>query len=122
MKRILVADDEKDVCDVLKEFLSAKGYEVHTALDGTAALKAAQDVRPHVMLLDIIMPGMTGIEVLKEIKKRDPSIAVIMATAVTDEELAKRTLELGAYDYVVKPFNLDYLETVVLVKMAELLG
>lgn len=120
MNRILVVDDEKDICALLKEFLDLKGYDTYTAFDGKTALKMFKEIRPDVVLLDIVMPGMTGIEVLKEIKKRSPSTAVVMATAVTDEETAKRALEQGAYDYVVKPFDLNYLETVLMVKMAEL--
>lgn len=120
MNKVLVVDDEKDVCDLLKEFLDFKGYDTYTSSDGGTALKMVEKIRPDVLLLDIVMPGMTGIEVLKEIKKRDFSTAVVMATAVADEEIAKRTLQLGAYDYVIKPFDLNYLETVLLVKMAEL--
>lgn len=120
MNKVLVVDDEKDVCDLLKEFLDFKGYDTYTAFDGGTALKMVEEIRPDVLLLDIVMPGMSGIEVLKEIKKRDFSTAVVMATAVADEEIAKRTLQLGAYDYVIKPFDLNYLETVLLVKMAEL--
>lgn len=120
MNKVLVVDDEKDVCDLLKEFLDFKGYDTYTSSDGGTALKMVEKIRPDVLLLDIVMPGMTGIEVLKEIRKRDSSMAVVMATAVADEEIAKRALELGAYDYVIKPFDLNYLETVLMVKMAEL--
>jgi two-component system response regulator YesN len=63
------------------------------------------------------MPGMGGIDTLKEIKKIDPTIAVIMVTAVVDEELANRAVKLGAFDYITKPINIDYLETCVMIKM-----
>jgi len=122
MERILVVDDEVEVCNTLKKFLASKGYEVYTALDGETAVSKTKEVRPHIVLLDIIMPGMGGIDTLKEIKKVDPTIGVIMVTAVTDEELAKRALELGAYEYITKPIDLNYLETVVMVKMVDLLG
>ncbi len=115
MPRILVVDDEKVIVELLREFLSAKGYEVYTATDGLVALQRVKEVKPHVVLLDIIMPGLGGIDVLKEIKRIDPDIGVVMATAVVDEELAKRTLQLGAYDYIIKPFNLKYLDTVLMV-------
>jgi DNA-binding response OmpR family regulator len=68
------------------------------------------------------MPGMGGIDTLKEIKKIDSKIVVIMVTAVIDEELAKRAIQLGADDYITKPLNLEYIETCVLVKMIQLLG
>jgi len=122
VEKILVVDDEVQVVETLKEFLSAKDYEVHTATNGLEALEIMQKVKPRLVLLDIIMPGMGGIDILKEMKKIDPHVGVIMATAVVDEEIAKRTLQLGAYDYITKPFNLDYLETVMMVKIAELTG
>ncbi len=120
MERILVVDDEEEVLNTLEDFLTTKGYEVHTANNGLTAIEKVKEVKPHIVLLDIIMPGMGGFDVLKEIKKIDPKIGVIMATAVTDEELAKRTLQLGAYDYVMKPFDLNYIETVVMVKIIDM--
>ncbi len=122
MERILVVDDEVEVCNVLKEFLGSKGYEVHTALDGSTAISKVKEVRPHIVLLDIIMPGMSGIDTLKGIKEVDPRVGVIMVTAVADQEVAKRAIGLGAYDYITKPMDLNYLETVVIVKIIELLG
>jgi len=122
MERILVVDDEIHACDVLEKFFNLKGYEVYTAQDGQAAINKVKEFRPHIVLLDIMMPGMGGIDVLKEIKKIDPAAGVIMVTAVADEELAKRALELGAYDYITKPVNLNYLETVVIVKIVDFLG
>jgi DNA-binding response OmpR family regulator len=65
---------------------------------------------------------MDGIDVLKEIKKRDPSVAVIMVTAVTEEKEAKSTFQFGAFDYITKPVNLEYLENVVIVKLLDALG
>ena len=122
MERILVVDDEVEVCNVLKEFLASKDYEVHTALDGSTAISKVKEVRPHIVLLDIIMPGMDGIDVLKEIKAVDHTIGVIMVTAVADHEVARRAIELGAYDYITKPMDLNYLETVVMVKIIDVLG
>jgi DNA-binding response OmpR family regulator len=122
MERILVVDDEIHVVRLLQKYLTSKGYEVYTATDGLEAIQKVKDVRPHIVLLDILMPGMGGIDTLKEIKKINSKIAVIMVTAVIDEELAQRTLQLGADDYIVKPFDLNYIETCVLVKMIQLLG
>ncbi len=120
MKRILVVDDEIEACKALQEFLSFKGYEVHTAMDGATAIGKVEEFRPHIVLLDLIMPGMGGIEVLKEIKKFDPAVGVIMVTVVNDHAQAKETLELGAYDYITKPVDLNYLETVLMVKILDL--
>ena len=122
MGKILVVDDEVEACNVLKEFLSSKGYEVFTALDGPTALEKVQKVKPHIVLLDIIMPGMGGIDVLKEIKKLDPDISVVMVTVVADQEKAKKTIELGAFDYITKPVDLKYLENVVMVKLLDSLA
>ena len=122
MERILVVDDEVEQCNILKKFLSLKGYEVHTATSGSAAIDKVKEIRPHIVLLDIRMPEMGGIEVLKEIKKVDPAVGVIMVSGVTDHEEAKKTLELGAYDYITKPVDFDYLETVLMLKIVDLLG
>ena len=121
MERILVVDDEAETCSVLKDFLVLRGYEVHIALNGKDAIRMLKEVRPHIVLLDIMMPGMGGIETLKEIKEIDPRVGVVMITSVIDEEIAKRTIELGAYDYITKPMDLDYLETVLMVKILDLL-
>ena len=117
MGKILVVDDEIEVVRLLKDFLTSKGYEVYMALNGAEAIALVKEVKPDIVLLDIIMPGMGGIDTLKEIKKIDPTTAVIMITAVIDEELANRAVKLGAFDYITKPINIDYLETCVMVKM-----
>ena len=121
-ERILVVDDEIEACRTLKDFMVFKGYEVQTAQNGEEALDKVKSFKPHIVLLDIIMPGMSGIEVLKEIKKIAPKIGVIMVSAVGEEETAKETLKLGAYDYILKPFDLNYLENVVIFKIVDVLG
>jgi DNA-binding response OmpR family regulator len=122
MEKILVVDDEITICNLFKEFLTLKGYEVYTASDGRTAVAKVKEIRPHIVLLDIMMPGIGGIETLKEIRKVDPRVAVVMVTGVFDEELGKRAMELGACDYITKPVNFDYLESVLMVKMIDLLG
>ena len=122
MKKILVVDDEITIRNLLKEFLSRKGYDVYTAPDGRAAIAKVKETRPHIVLLDIMMPGMGGIETLKEIRKIDSRVGVIMVTGISDEELGKRAIALGACDYITKPLNFDYLETALMVKMMDLLG
>jgi len=86
------------------------------------AIEKVREVRPHIVLLDIIMPGMGGIDTLREIKSINPKIAVIMITAVIDEELAKRAMQLGADEYITKPIDLFSVETAVMVKTIQLLG
>jgi len=122
MVRILVVDDEVEVCNVLRDFLEVKGFEAYTALDGRTAITKVKEIRPHIVLLDIMMPGMGGIEVLKGIKKVDPAVAVIMVTGIYDEELAKRAVALGADEYVTKPIDFYHLESVLTIKIVDLLG
>jgi len=117
MGKILVVDDEVEVVRLLKNFLTSKDYEVYTALNGSEAIACVKEVRPDIVLLDIIMPGIGGIDTLKEIKKIDPTTAVIMVTGLIDEELANKSIQLGAFDYITKPINIDYLETCVMIKM-----
>lgn len=122
MEKILVVDDEIEVCKALKEFLSIKGYETFTAQSGKEALSLVRAKNPHIVLLDIIMPGMSGIETLEAIKKTAPATGVVMITAVTDEALGNQALEIGADDFITKPVDLDYLETVLMVKVIDILG
>ena len=122
MYKLLIVEDEPDVLRYLKAFFESKNFEVFTANSGEEAIQIVKQARPHIVLLDIIMPGMGGIAALKEIKQIDPAIGVIMATAVYDEETARETIEAGAYDYVTKPFDFQYLETTVLIKLMKMLG
>ncbi len=121
MRKILVVDDEIIIRDLLEDFLSRKGYDVYTASDGRAAIAEVKEIKPHIVLLDIMMPGMDGIDTLEEIRRIDPRVGVIMITGVLDEKLGKRAMKLGAFDYITKPLDLDYLETAVMVKMLQVL-
>ena len=120
MEKILVVDDEVEVCDALKVFFSLKNYMVETALDGFTAIKKTEEFSPHIVLLDMRMPEMGGIDVLKKIRNINPQIGIIMVTAVKDDKIAKRTIQLGAYDYITKPINLHHLENVIMVKMRDI--
>lgn len=110
---ILVIDDEKDVCDSFQDTLPEEGYGVVTALNGEDALALVKKERPDVVLLDIRMPGLDGIEVLEKIKKIDKNIAVVMITGYGDLKTARKAMRLGAFDYVTKPFNLDFIKAVL---------
>jgi len=116
MIRILVIDDEKETCQLLKEFLTKKGYDVATVSEADKVIEIVKTSHPQLVLLDIRMPQKDGITLLKEIKEIDKEIGVIMVTAVRDEATAKKSLELGADGYITKPIDLNYLETNVLVK------
>jgi CheY-like chemotaxis protein len=117
--RILVVDDEPGVLEVLKEFLETRGYQVTTAGSGAEALKAVQAERPHLVLLDILMPGMNGLEALPRILEIDRTIGVMMLTAVDDYKIVKQAIGKGAYDYITKPINFDYLELSILTRLAQ---
>jgi DNA-binding NtrC family response regulator len=108
-RRLLLVDDEPLILEVLTEHFKAD-YDVATALNGADALEAVLWVRPDVVLLDINMPRMNGIEVLRDIKQIDPSIAVIMVTANEQITLAAESLTGGAFAYVPKPFDFRYLD------------
>ena len=90
--KILVVDDEPEVRRLLQDFLSDRGYEVLLAADGLEALASFGANRPDLVLLDIAMPGMDGVEVLKQIAMIDPAVRVIMVTANTDISLTSRLL------------------------------
>ena len=109
-RKVLVVDDEDDVRLFLEDFLSERDLRVQSAHNGEAALKKVDEMMPDVVLLDIMMPGMNGIECLRRIKLKHPQINVIMLTALKDEDNVEKARKLGAHDYIVKPFSLDYLE------------
>jgi CheY-like chemotaxis protein len=109
-KRVLVADDDPAMVELLREFLLAKGYEVITAGDGAEALQKVKEERPHLILLDIQMPKMDGLEVLRQLRQIDPTVSVIMITGVNEEAIGRQAMALGAFDYIVKPLDLPYLE------------
>lgn len=122
MNRILVIDDDVNVCRMLKRILMLEGeYEIDMAHDGKTGLQKFEQFTPQIVLLDVMMPGTGGIQTLMEIKRRDSEVGVIMITASEDEALAKKALSLGAYEYLVKPFNAEYLKTVVMVKVMDYL-
>ena len=119
--KILAIDDEMEVCDLLKTFLTRKGYEVITANSAAEGIEKVKVEKPNVVLLDIRMPGMDGVEAINRIREIDKDVGIIMTTAVIDEKIAQKTVELGASDYIIKPFDLDYLEKSLIVKLATLM-
>ena len=101
-------DDEQDIIDVLHEHF-AKDCEVAVALDGTTGIEMVRTQRPDVIFLDINMPGVNGVDVLKIVKELDPSIPVVMITANPDNAVAAEAIRRGALSYLPKPFDLKYL-------------
>jgi signal transduction histidine kinase len=109
-KTILLVDDEQDIRDVLDLTLSDMGYEVFEAEDGDEALRVFRDVRPPIVLTDIKMPNMDGIELLQKIKREDPEAEVVMITGHGDMDLAIKSLKYEATDFITKPINVHVLE------------
>ena len=113
MTKILVVDDEAEIRSLLGAVLQSKGYEVVTAADGAAALQQVQRERPAVILMDLSMPRMSGMDALPEVKRLDPDAPVIICTAHADLATAVRAMKLGAYDYLTKPFDVELLALTV---------
>ena len=107
MKKILVVDDQKDNVFVLEDRLQREGYEVLKAYDGKTCINIAENEDPDIILLDVMMPGMSGFEVCKVLTETNTTknIPVILVTALTDAEDLKEGFSAGAFDYVKKPFN-----------------
>jgi DNA-binding response OmpR family regulator len=118
MKTLLVVDDETDICDFLKTFFEDRNFAVKTATSGDRAIKEIEAEKPQVVLLDIQMPGMDGMAVLKKIKQNFPDVKVIMVTAVETREKIEEAIRLGADNYITKPLSLEYLERDVQEKIA----
>ena len=103
--KVLVVDDEPDICNVLSRHLTKDGYQCVAAQNGEEALKSMQAIDFHLLITDIMMPGMSGMDLLNIVKRLFPEVAVIMVTAVDDKETGILAVELGAYGYVIKPFS-----------------
>lgn len=106
-RKVMIVDDETDFRLAMEAFLSEYGYEVILAEDGPDALRKLPEYKPQIVFLDINMPGMTGIEVLTEIKRRpeNQSLPVVMLTAHGDTNLIMQAQELNAADFMTKPFE-----------------
>jgi two-component system, OmpR family, phosphate regulon response regulator PhoB len=105
--RILVVDDEPDITALVAYHLAKAGYRVSTAANGPDALKAAREERPDIVILDVMLPGVSGYDVLDELRRRDETkeVGVILLTARREEPDRIRGLTLGADDYLTKPFS-----------------
>ena len=104
MTKILVIDDEPSITNLVSAYLKPEGYEVFTAADGNAGLKAARAFKPDLIILDLMLPGIDGIELLSRLR-RESNVYVIMLTARTEETDKIVGLSVGADDYVTKPFS-----------------
>ena len=116
--KVLIVDDELEVRQILQEFLAHKGHEVYAAGSGPEALNALDTFKPDVVLLDVSMPEMDGVETLKRIVALQPTLPIIMVTANADVGITSKLLGLGAADYIPKPFDLEYLDQAVSIQVS----
>ena len=107
---VLVVDDEEGIRQALSRFLARLGYQVRTAANATEALEQLAASHPQAMLCDIRMPQTSGIELLPQVLARDADLAVLMLTAIDEPRTAIECLKLGAFDYLIKPVDLEELE------------
>jgi DNA-binding response OmpR family regulator len=105
MIKFLVVDDESGVVEQVKDLFEIRNYAVITATSGEKALELVKKENPNIVILDIRMPGINGIDVLKEIKKNYPKTRVIMLTGVEDESTRNMAMALGASGYLTKPYS-----------------
>lgn len=111
--RVLVVDDDLEMRKIMSEHLRENGYEVLEATDGEETLARMPEYRPNIVLLDLMMAGIGGMETLRRVKAMAPETCVIMVTAVEEIESAQTALGRGASDYVTKPFSFQYLDSVL---------
>lgn len=107
--KVLLVDDEKEFVVTLAERLGMRGIYTETAFDGEEALKKLQNYKPDVVVLDLMMPGISGLAVLEKIKKLYPEIAVILLTGIGSTNEGLTGMRLGAFDYLMKPLQIDEL-------------
>ena len=112
-KRVLIVDDEKDTCELLSYLIKKEGFDTNIAYDGNIAMRLINTIMPDVILLDNKMPGIDGLEVLKQTKKLNPDLPVIMITGYANINGAVSAMKEGAYDYIAKPYDNNVLISVV---------
>ena len=117
MPKLLIVDDESDIREFARSFFKKRGIEVFTASGGREAIDLILKERPNLVLMDVRMEEMTGIEALRELRKTDTSTKIIMVTGVEEEETVKEANALGVIGYVRKPLILEELEKIVLAQL-----
>jgi two-component system, NtrC family, sensor kinase len=114
MNAVLLVDDERDFADLLAERLQARGFQVKTAYDGEEALRLAAELELDVAVLDVNLPGIDGLSLLRELKKLKPQVEALMLTGQNDLATAVAGMKLGASDYLVKPVPIERLAEAIL--------
>jgi DNA-binding NtrC family response regulator len=107
--KILLVDDEHEFITTLAERLELRGITPRVVFDGESALLAVAEAEPHVMILDVLMPGIKGLEVLERVKRSNPRVQVLLLTGHGSTRDGIEGMRLGAFDYMMKPLNIDTL-------------
>lgn len=118
MTRILIVDDEPSVREILFTFLGQQGFEPAAVEDGQKALDMIPTFNPHIVLLDVAMPGINGLKTLEKIRVLAPHCCVIMMSGHASHQSALKAMDQGALEFIQKPFDFDYLEQMLLTTVA----
>jgi DNA-binding NtrC family response regulator len=113
MALILVIEDEENIREVMAEMVEQFNHQVRLAATAADAVEMVKEERPDAILLDIVLPDARGTVLLDRLRKLLPDVPIIMVTANADEEIARETLKHGAFDYIIKPFTIERLRTVL---------
>ena len=111
--RIIIIDDEEIMRNCLKDVLADDGFDVRALSNGEEGLRLFEEISFEIAILDVKMPGISGVEVLKTIKKISPSTEVVMITGYASVSTAVESMKLGAFDYLTKPFDMDQIKGVI---------
>ncbi len=111
--RILIVDDDQEFLTLIERGLSFSGYDITSAKSGAEAVELTKRILPHVVLLDMMMPEMDGIETLRQIRQFDRDVKVVIISGMHDVQAARDAISLGAVDYITKPFELHDLDSYI---------
>jgi len=118
--KVLVVDDEPHICEVMSQFLENEGYEAASADSGVTALSMMNSFDPHIVFLDIRMPDMDGIQCLRRIKDNKKETEVVIMSGFATTQMARKSLEIGAFDYIGKPLCFNHIREVLqLIKISK---
>ena len=113
-RKILIIDDEITIANMIKDYLDLEGYQTFIALDPLRGIELAKKEKPDLIMLDVLMPKMGGLECLQKIRAVYPEAIIIVVSGLQNEGIAKEAIEQGAYDYITKPFDFQYLQSNIL--------
>ena len=116
-KKILVIDDEPEIAELVQDCLEGRGFQILKAAHADEGMAIAQREKPDLILLDILLPKIGGLECLKLLKQKFPDAVVVILSGIQNESVAKEAIMRGAYDYITKPFDLEKFEDQILTQI-----